>query len=136
MSHVISIPKFSVEYRDKKEFIVSDFRLTYSLTNNQDHLNIMIEDITMNQDEETLIDYLDSFTLFKHLLQFESDEERKVTKFAKKNVSVFKITLNFGKETVTLKSLEVNKESHINEILNSIYFSLENSSILMARLRP
>jgi hypothetical protein len=32
-----------------------------------------INEIIMQQNTQTLIDYLDSFTLFKHLLQFESD---------------------------------------------------------------
>lgn len=50
----------------------------------------------MNQNEATLTDYLDSYTLFKHILQVESDEKEKITKFAKKNVSIESIILNIG----------------------------------------
>jgi len=66
------------------------------LTTLQDNLTIIIKDIIMNQNEATLTDYLDSYTLFKHILQVESDEKEKITKFAKKNVSIESIILNIG----------------------------------------
>jgi hypothetical protein len=34
-----------------------------------------IKSINMNQNEETLVDYLESFTLFKQLLQFETSKD-------------------------------------------------------------
>lgn len=49
MSHEIVINKFLVEHKDIKEFIVTDFRLTFSLTTHQNHLTMMIQNITMNQ---------------------------------------------------------------------------------------
>jgi hypothetical protein len=63
----------------------------------------------MQQNEQTLIDYLDSFTLFKHLLQFESDEMSKPTKLFKKYICIDLISIHFGNELVKLKSLKIDK---------------------------
>ena len=135
MSHEISIGRLSVEYKSFKEFLVNDFSLIFSETKVEKQLSMVIKDVIMQQNEETLIDYLDSFTLFKHLLQFESDEKEKPVKLFKKYIFINLITAHFENELVSLRSLKIDKESNINELLNSLYFSIERCEIILSHLR-
>ena len=51
MSHEIAIKNILVQHKDLTEFNVTDLRLTYSLTNNLNQLTMLIQDITMNQNQ-------------------------------------------------------------------------------------
>ena len=51
LSHEIVMSTLLVQHKELNEFNVSNFRLTYSLTNNQNQLTMIIEDISMNQNK-------------------------------------------------------------------------------------
>lgn len=135
MSHEISIARLSVDHKSFKEFLVNDFSLTFSETTAEKQLSMAIKDIIMQQSEETLIDYLDSFTLFKHLLQFESDEQQQPAKLFKKYIFIDQITAHFDNEQLTLRSLKIDKEASTHQLMNTLYFSVERCQIVLAHLK-
>ena len=92
----------------------------------------------MNQNQETLTDYLDSFTMFKHLLQFETNKQVKTVpnKISKKFVKIQSITCNILNEVITLRELKIDKAAHLSPLFNTLDFSLGRCDVTLKHLRP